>query len=455
MKKILALFILVLFVFAEATVAYSEPVSTPSLLMLMQDVKSAIRQAKARYESGNVTGAADLAKKILEKYPNNAEAKAVLDQCIATEREEYEKAVSSMSVSELANFQKKYPNSEYGIDVSKRIADLPSWLDAKEKNTIDSYRQYLSDSTHQVYKRDADEAINELTIKQAYDTAVAANTIKAFEQFRSKHPDSVYDKQASNKIARLMADKFNSKSTYADKNNALAYAKNEMTRDYVNNKYNKATEKKYSSSPSSTASSYGSSSRTTSSYSSSLNTSANNSYSYNSTIKRESIVNWGIQGFFELGSAVSPSYSGGLGVEMRIGAISKPLNLLIGARIGWASYRYSYYEKQYYGDRSWEYNSNYINASEKTTNVFIPAILNWNFVNSDWVCWYLGAGYQFGIPISGNTYIGQLSHAFLLQSGFGFRHFDIRMYYINYFKSMFSDPEAKKPVIGFSMTYYF
>ncbi len=67
MKKILALFILVLFVFAEATVAYSEPVSTPSLLMLMQDVKSAIRQAKARYESGNVTGAADLAKKILEK----------------------------------------------------------------------------------------------------------------------------------------------------------------------------------------------------------------------------------------------------------------------------------------------------------------------------------------------------------------------------------------------------
>ena len=427
----------------------------PSIVASMQDVKSAVRQAQARYDSGNVTGAADLARKILAKYPGNADAKAILEQCIATEHEDYEKAVGSMSEAELTNFQKKYPNSEYGRDVSKRIADLPFWLDAKEKNTLDSYRQYLTESIHQMYKRDADEAINELTIKQAYDTAVAVNTIKAFEQFRSKHPDSVYDKQASNKIARLMADKFNSKSTYADKNNALAYAKNEMTRDYVNNKYNKATEKKYSSSPSSTASSYGSSSRTTSSYSSSLNTSANNSYSYNSTIKRESIVNWGIQGFFELGNAVSPSYSGGLGVEMRIGAISKPFNLLIGARIGWASYRYSYYEKQYYGDRSWEYNSNYINASEKTTNVFIPAILNWNFVNSDWVCWYLGAGYQFGIPISGNTYIGQLSHAFLLQSGFGFRHFDIRMYYINYFKSMFSVPEAKKPVIGFSMTYYF
>lgn len=455
MKRFLSVFLLVASSLSGLSIVSAEPVSGPSIVALMQDVKSAIRQAQARYDSGNVTGAADLARKILVKYPDNADAKAILERCIATEREEYEKAVGSMSVTELTNFQKKYPDSEYGIDVSKRIADLPFWLDAKGKNTLDSYKQYLTESIHQMYKRDADEAISELTIKQAFDAAVASNTIKAFEQFRSKYPDSVYDKQASNKIARLMADKFNSKSTYADKNNALAYAKNEMTRDYVNNKYNKATEKKYSSSSSSTSSGYRSSSRTTSSSSSSLNTSANNSYNYNSTIKRESIVNLGIQGFFELGNVLSPSYSGGLGVEMRIGAISKPLNLLIGAKIGWASYRYSYYEKQYYGDRSWEYNSNYINVSEKTTNVFIPAILNWNVVKSDWACWYLGAGYQFGIPIAGNTYIGQLSHAFLLQSGVGFRHFDIRMYYINYFKSLFSDPEAKKPVIGFSMTYYF
>lgn len=448
------MFLLAACLLSGMSIVSAEPVSEPSLLALMQDVKSAIRQAQARYDSGNVTGAADLARKILAKYPDNADAKAILEQCIATEREEYEKAVGSMSVAELTNFQKKYPNSEYGIDVSKRIADLPFWLDAKGNNTLDSYRQYLTESIHQMYKRDADEAIKELTIKQAYDSAVAANTIKAFEQFRSKYPDSVYDKQASNKIARLMADKFNSKSTYSDKNNALAYAKNEMTRDYVSNKYNKATEKKYSSS-SSTTSGYGSSSRTTSSSSRSLNNGVNNSYSYNNTIKRESIVNFGIQGFFEFANVLSPSYSGGFGVEMRIGAISKPLNLLIGAKVGWASYRYSYYETQYYGYGSWGYNSNRINVSERTTNVFIPAILNWNFLKSDWACWYLGVGYQFGIPIDGNNYIGQLSHAFLIQNGVGFRHFDIRMYYINYFKSLFRDPEAKKPVFGFSMTYFF
>ena len=122
-----------------AFIVSAATVSEPSLLALMQDVKSAIRQAQARYDSGNVTGAADLARKILAKYPDNADAKAILDQCVATEREEYEKAVGSMSVAELTNFQKKYPESEYGIDVSKRIADLPFWLDAKDKNTLDSY----------------------------------------------------------------------------------------------------------------------------------------------------------------------------------------------------------------------------------------------------------------------------------------------------------------------------
>lgn len=445
MKRLLSVFLLVACMLSGMSIVSAAPVSESSLLALMQDVKSAIRQAQARYNSGNVTGAADLARKILVKYPDNVDAKAILEQCIATEREEYEKAVGSMSVTELTNFQKKYPNSEYGIDVSKRIADLPFWLDAKEKNTLDSYRQYLTESIHQIYKRDADEAIYELTIKQAYDAAVAENTIKAFEQFRRKYPYSAYDKQASNKIARLMADKFNANSSYTDKNNALAYAKNEMTRDYVNNKYNKATEKKYSSSSSST----------TSSFTSSNNTNTNNSYNYNSTITSESIVNFGIQAFFELGNILSPSYSGGLGVEMRVGTISKPLNFLIGAKVGGASYRYSYYDKQYYGDKSWEYSSNYINVSEKITNVFIPAILNWNFLNSDWACWYLGVGYQLGIPIDVNNNNGQLSHAFLLQNGLGFRHFDIRMYYINYFKSLFRDPEAKKPVFGFSMTYYF
>ena len=437
------------------SIVSAEPVSEPSLLALMQDVKSAIRQAQARYDSGNVTGAANLARKILAKYPGNADAKAILDQCIATEREEYEKAVGSMSVAELTNFQKKYPESEYGIDVSKRIADLPLWLDAKKKNTLDSYKQYLSESSHQIYKSDADYAIAELTVKQAYDAAVAVNTIKALEQFRRKYPNSAYDKQASNKIARIMADKFNSRSTYTDKINALVYAKNEMTRDYVNNKFNKATEKN-SYTSSSSSSKYSDNSGRSSSNSATRSTS--NAYSSsNGHVKKKSIVNFGIQGSFELGNLYQtyPSYLGGLGVEMRVGATNNPINLIIGAKMGWASYEYSYEDRHYYGSKSWDYYYVTVSNAAKTTNFLIPVIVHWNFVKSNWAALYLGTGYQLGIPLESSNLYGQQSHAMILDTGFGFRHFDMRFYYIKYFKSLFNDPKAINPILGISMTYFF
>ena len=211
--------------------------------VFMQDVKSAIRQAEARFQSGNVAGAADLARKILEKYPGNADAQAILDRCIATEKSDYLAAVNSLDVDQLAAFQQKYPSSSYQNRIEQLVADVPIWNIARKENTIDSYNKYLSESSYHLFKPQAEEAIQDITLKQAYDAAVASNTINAFEQFRKSFPGSKFDKDASNKIARLMADRFNSRSTYSDKYDALKYAQNEITRDYVNNKFNKATEK--------------------------------------------------------------------------------------------------------------------------------------------------------------------------------------------------------------------
>lgn len=418
----------------------------PSIVALMQDVKSAVRQAQARYDSGNVSGAADLARKILAKYPDNADAKAILEQCIATEREEYETAVDNMSVAELTNFQKKYPNSEYGIDVSKRIADLPLWLDAKGKNTLDSYRQYLTESIHQMYKRDADEAINELTIKQAYDAAVAANTIKAFEQFRSKYPDSMYDKQASNKIARLMADKFNSRSTYTDKSNALAFAKNEMTRDYVNNKYNKATEKKSYSNSSST---YSNSRYFSSSSFGRSSTSSSNSSNYGSTVlKPKTSIRFGLNVSFDMGTYSKYAgdlwydafpYTIGIGGLFRFGDQRYRLNFITGVKalFSFANTKYTV----------WESYSSY-DATDRTqvTSVVIPLELNWNILSSDNFGMYFGIGYQAGF---------QKSQAMKVSFGMSWLHGDWSFYYIKYFKGPVYENSEFSPFMGMSYTYYF
>ena len=176
---------------------------------------------KIRYNCGNVTGAADLARKILAKYPANTDAKAILDKCVAMERKDYTDAVASQSVASLDAFMKKYPDSAFREDVADRIDDLPLWLKAKGQNTIDSYKRYLAESEHRIYKQEADDAIADLSTSQAYFNALRVNTIDALKQFRKDYPASSYDKRASSKIARLMADKFTSESSYTDKRMAM------------------------------------------------------------------------------------------------------------------------------------------------------------------------------------------------------------------------------------------
>lgn len=456
MKRLIAY----LLVFSTLFVSQAPPILAGSRtnsisLPLMQDVRSAVRQAEARFDSGNVSGAADLARRILEKYPDNAEAQALLEKCIATEKAEYDEAVASLDAARLVDFKQKYPSSSYADDVSRRIEDLPYWLAAKDVDTVDGYQKYLAESSHLLYKLEAEDAIKELSVKQAYDAAVAKNTIQAYRAYMEDFPDSKYEKDASNKVARLMADKFNSRSSYADKAAALAYAQNEMTRDYVNNKFNKATEKKPATTSSRQTNPVTYSADNTAGYS--TETSNNNRSRISSNISREVEVCFGLQTFIdfsELGQ-LYPSYIWGLGVEMRIGATNRMFNLVLGAKLGRASYHYSYLEEEYYGTERWEYHLVDIEDSGKTTNVFIPVVLNWNFLSGDHACWYLGAGYQFGCPIERNDRLGQQSHAFIIQNGIGLRHFDIRMYYIGYQTSLFVDPRAYKPFLGFSMTYYF
>lgn len=168
---------------------------------------------------------------ILAKYPANTDAKAILDKCVAMERKDYTDAVASQSVATLDAFMKKYPDSAFREDVADRIDDLPLRLKAKGQNTIDSYKRYLAESEHRIYKQEADDAIADLSTSQAYFNALRVNTIDALKRFRKDYPASSYDKRASSKIARLMADK----------RMAVEYAADDETIRYVSDKYATAT----------------------------------------------------------------------------------------------------------------------------------------------------------------------------------------------------------------------
>ena len=166
-----------------------------------QDISSALRQAQARFDSGNETGGIELVNKVLAKYPDNKEAKDLL-----------------------AKFNQVIMNRE--IDAA--------WTFAKKTNSFEGY-----------------------------------------QAFRTKYPNSKYDDDASDTMAKKLADRFNVKSTYADRTKAESYARKEMTRDYIKNKWNNLTASKQSTSTSSSTSER-------QSYSASTSSKSSNSYNSSS-----------------------------------------------------------------------------------------------------------------------------------------------------------------------------
>ncbi len=424
MRKIV--FSLILGVAAVCATVPCHASVSDSEMVLVQDVGSAIRQAEARYNSGNVTGAADLARKILAKYPANTAAKAILEKCVATERKDYDDAVASESVAALDAFLKKYPESGFREDVTQRIDDLPLWLTAKGKNTIDSYKRYLAESEHRIFKPEADSAIADLTVSQAYYNALRVNTIEALKQFRKDYPASSYDKRASNKIARMMADRFTSTSSYTDKRLAKEYATDDETTRYVDDKYAAATRNNEA---------YSSVYKTPASQSRSSDSSSRGSYR-----SSQSSIRFGLTLSADVGYSYGTGYeafpfSAGVGGLVRFGDQRHPLNLITGAKVLMAYTKIRYDDSSYGSDNS-----------STTSEVVLPIDLNWNIVTSEYTSMYVGAGYQYGF---------QASEAIKASYGFAWAKGDWHCYYIHYFKGMFKGAERISPFIGMSYTYYF
>ena len=410
-------------------------------LPLMQDVKSAVRQAEARFDSGNVNGAADLARKILEKYPDNEDALALLNKCLATEKAEYEEAVASFNASKLADFKAKYPTSSYNEDVSRRIEDLPYWLTAKNADSIEGYKKYLAESKHLLYELQAKDSIKELSIKQAFDAATAKNTIQAYRDFIEEYPDNKYEKDASNRIARLMADKFNSRSTYSDKAAALAYAQNEMTRDYVNNKFSKATSTPSSSSNTSTYSSSRQQSSTTTS-NSNLGTTSKGTNS-TKTYRPDPSITFGVEA---TGEYWDRTYLLAIGPVLRFGKYDSFLFATAAVKYAKGGFHAEYTDYSS-GYLHW----NDINVDGKADYISVPLTANLNLLG-----FYFGAGLVYNRLIQTNTSLANPDVlSILLQMGYTQRHWDIKVGMNLYSTTLSSDPYKGYLTFMFGGSLYF
>ena len=386
-----------------------------------QDISSALRQAQARFESGNEAGGIELVNKVLAKYPDNQEAKNLL-----------------------AKFNQTIKDREIDAD----------WKTAQTQNTFESYQQFRTKHPGSKY----DDIASDNMAKKLADKFNVNSTYADKTKAESYAKKSMTKDYIANKWKAAMAKKTTSTSSSTS-----------STSSYNSSS---SSSRSYNSSSSSSSSRYGSTYG--SSYSSSSSSSyGGRSYSSYNTIPNKSKFAIGIEGYLE----GLKSFSTGLGLNMRIGAFNSLFNMTIGVKYHyttqseWIDYEYRY------GNKSYEYNLGWADYKHTASQFTFPIIVNWNLARNEYFGYYWGLGYEHGVLISESEHYDDSgyfsmyefmnsddyddyttlclpSRFVVLQMGFAGRHWDWKMYYkINANKSNFLNGEAG--AIGTAFTYYF
>ncbi|MGM9751479.1 MAG: hypothetical protein ACI3YY_03840 [Candidatus Cryptobacteroides sp.] len=391
-----------------------------------QDVSSALRQAQARFESGNETGGIELVNKVLAKYPGNKEAKDLL-----------------------AKFNQTIKDREIDAD----------WKVAQTQNTFESYQQFRTKHPGSKYDDTASDNMAKKLADKFNVNSTYADRTKA-ESYAKKTMTKDY---IANKWKAAMSKKTTSTSSSTS-----------STSSYNSSS---SSSRSYSSGSSTSSSRYGSS------YGSYGSTSSSSGYYGSRSYTSESIPNKskfaiGIEGSIE----GLQSFSTGWGLSMRLGAFNSMFNFTIGAKYQYTVYSkwISYSFKDYYGDRYYDYDyvMGFADYKRKVNQFVFPMIINWNVARHETFAFYLGLGYEHGVLMSDkyafsnsdsdfNEYdfyrsdeaddlvdLSIPSRSVVLQMGFSGRHCDWKMYYKIHTNKSYSF-NAEVGAIGTAFIYYF
>lgn len=246
---------------------------------------------------------------------------------------------------------------------------------------------------------------NSNNIEKDWAAAKSNNTFNAYKSFRSKYPNSKYDSDASDRMAKCKADQFTTSSTESEKSTALSYAKTQDTRNYVNNKWNAMIRKKNESqrTASSTTYSYPSTTTTTNRTSTSTSTSTsstNYSSGYSSNTSYNSIVNrYNSSKFFHYGVNVYmggfDSFTTSVGLQLRLGSPSNLFNFYTGLKYQYSARTEKIEYSSYYG-----YDSGVLKYKQKTSDLIVPLILQMNLCSDTDHALYIGLGVDLSIASS-------------------------------------------------------
>lgn len=178
----------------------------------------------------------------LRKNPNSGyreEAEKLIKDLKAVE--EWKTLANSSSIVALNQYISNYPNSPYVANAQRRVSELKGAQAYAANNLSTAYDEFqkvgranLSQANQLAYDR-CQEYVE-------YSKLSRNSNLSALETFVRSYPYSTYTPTVKNYIAYKKADELSMYSTDYDFNNALSYASDSSTRNYVNSRINSCKE---------------------------------------------------------------------------------------------------------------------------------------------------------------------------------------------------------------------
>lgn len=212
MKRILFCLILCLFIAPQNDFqAYAQKSSV--------EVRANLRHAHHLFDKGDYEGAANKLERVLSFDANNTEARDLLNQCnqkleqqrLARERAEqdaFNKAKQAGTKSALSQFLSQYPNSKYAVQARGMIDDYDLWSTAVRLNTLESYNNYLRQSTNKSFAEEAQAKIANIEAENEWQRIRNSNSLTELQSFVSKYPQSNHVTAVNRRIHELKGEQY-------------------------------------------------------------------------------------------------------------------------------------------------------------------------------------------------------------------------------------------------------
>lgn len=179
------------------------------------EIAANMRQARHLMEKGDYVAAKRKLVRVLELDKDHAEAKTLLAQCEqkieaqkTAELKELNNALEAGTEQALHGFIERHPDGFFIEQAENYLQDFHLWDAARRKGTKDAYIEYLSTSTVQGYKKEAELAIKTIDAEAAWEICKKNMTIKKLEEFIEDYSETPFEDEAKYELYLIKAEDY-------------------------------------------------------------------------------------------------------------------------------------------------------------------------------------------------------------------------------------------------------